>query len=273
MSVTDDAEDLEDYIQCSIAYISIWVVYINWIAVEDEALKQVIYRLYLFCNTFNKEHMKEGVDCSQIIYEGRYSGRPFAYSRKVLFRTYLMCSATAFWVLVSLSHIHQKAYYNGIHSSFKGILFGFVSSCFPRLSSRRWYIFLNQTLYVLWLKLTLCIVCSITYTLSFVVLCYAVVTLWVASGIMPFIITHYSDVIISTMTSQITGLTIVYSTIYSGANQQKTSKLRVTGLCVWNSSVTGEFPAQMASNAVNVFIWWRYNSMFFMIASLALRLS
>ena len=30
---------------------------------------------------------------------------------------------------------------------------------------------------------------------------------------------------------------------------KKTSKLRVTGLCAWNSPVTGEFPAQMVSNA------------------------
>ena len=30
---------------------------------------------------------------------------------------------------------------------------------------------------------------------------------------------------------------------------KKTSKLRVTGLCVGNSPVTGEFPAQMASNS------------------------
>ena len=33
---------------------------------------------------------------------------------------------------------------------------------------------------------------------------------------------------------------------------KKTSKLRVTGLCVWNSPVTGEFPAQRASNAESV---------------------
>ena len=37
----------------------------------------------------------------------------------------------------------------------------------------------------------------------------------------------------------------------------KASKLRVTGLRAWNSPVTGEFPAQMASNAENVSIWWR----------------
>ena len=38
---------------------------------------------------------------------------------------------------------------------------------------------------------------------------------------------------------------------------KKTSKLRVTSLCVGNSSVTGEFPAHRASNAENVSIWWR----------------
>ena len=40
---------------------------------------------------------------------------------------------------------------------------------------------------------------------------------------------------------------------------RKTSKLRVTGLCAGNSPVTGEFPAQMASNAQNVSIWWRHH--------------
>ena len=44
--------------------------------------------------------------------------------------------------------------------------------------------------------------------------------------------------------SQITSLTIVYSTVYSG---------------VGNSPGTGEFPAQMASNAENVSIWWRHH--------------
>ena len=38
---------------------------------------------------------------------------------------------------------------------------------------------------------------------------------------------------------------------------KKTLKLRVTGLCVGNSPVTGEFPAQRASNAENISIWWR----------------
>ena len=37
------------------------------------------------------------------------------------------------------------------------------------------------------------------------------------------------------------------------------SKLRVTGLCAGNSPGTGEFLAQMASNAENVSIWWRHH--------------
>ena len=40
---------------------------------------------------------------------------------------------------------------------------------------------------------------------------------------------------------------------------KKTSKLRVTGLCAGNSPGTGEFPAQMTSNAENVSIWWRHH--------------
>ena len=42
-----------------------------------------------------------------------------------------------------------------------------------------------------------------------------------------------------------------------GRRSKKTSKIRVTGLCAGNSPVTGEFPAQKASNAENVSIWWR----------------
>ena len=41
---------------------------------------------------------------------------------------------------------------------------------------------------------------------------------------------------------------------------KKTSKLRVTGLCVENSPVTGEFPTQMDSYAENVSIWWRHHA-------------
>ena len=40
---------------------------------------------------------------------------------------------------------------------------------------------------------------------------------------------------------------------------KKTSKLRVTGICAGNSPVTGEFPAQRASDAENISIWWRHH--------------
>ena len=54
------------------------------------------------------------------------------------------------------------------------------------------------------------------------------------------------------MASQTTSLTIVYSTVYSGADQRKHQSSAFVG---GNLPVTGEFPAQTASNAENVFIW------------------
>ena len=46
---------------------------------------------------------------------------------------------------------------------------------------------------------------------------------------------------------------------WSDITRYWTSKLRVTGLCAGNSPGTDEFPAQMASNAENVSIWWRHH--------------
>ena len=66
---------------------------------------------------------------------------------------------------------------------------------------------------------------------------------------------HYEDVIMSTMASQITSLKIVYSTVYSGADQRKHQSSASLALV----RVPGEFPAQMASNAENVSIWWRHH--------------
>ena len=47
--------------------------------------------------------------------------------------------------------------------------------------------------------------------------------------------------------------TIVYSTVYSGADQWKHQSSALLAF------VTGEFPAQRASNAENVSIWWRHH--------------
>ena len=69
---------------------------------------------------------------------------------------------------------------------------------------------------------------------------------------------HYNDVIMGAMTSQITSLTIVYSTIYSGAGQRKhqrsPSLVFVQGIHRW-------IPAQIASDAENVSIWWRHHDL------------
>ena len=74
-----------------------------------------------------------------------------------------------------------------------------------------------------------------------------------------FLFKHYCGVIMSAMASQITGVSSVNSIVCSGADRRKHPKLRVTGLCEGNSPVTGEFPSQRASNAENVFIWWRHH--------------
>ena len=71
-------------------------------------------------------------------------------------------------------------------------------------------------------------------------------------------LTHYSDIIMSTMTSQITSLTIVYSTVYSRAENIK-------ALHHW--PLWGEFtgdqwiPRTKASNTENVSIWWSHHAM------------
>ena len=57
----------------------------------------------------------------------------------------------------------------------------------------------------------------------------------------------------SALASQITSLTIVYSTVYSDADQRKYQS---------SASLAFEFPAQMASNAENVSIWWRHHVIF-----------
>ena len=56
--------------------------------------------------------------------------------------------------------------------------------------------------------------------------------------------------------SQITSLTIVYSTVYSDADQRKHQSS--ASLAFVRGIPRGEFPAQMASNVENVSIWWRH---------------
>ena len=62
---------------------------------------------------------------------------------------------------------------------------------------------------------------------------------------------HYGDVIMGAIASRITSLTIVYPTVCSDADQRKHQSSVSLG--------TGEFPAQMASNADFFSIWWRHH--------------
>ena len=60
---------------------------------------------------------------------------------------------------------------------------------------------------------------------------------------------QYNDVMMRVMASQITGVWIVYWTVCLGSDK-KTSKLRVTGLCLENSPMAGE----------NVSIWFPFET-------------
>ena len=69
---------------------------------------------------------------------------------------------------------------------------------------------------------------------------------------------HYCDVIMGSIASNHQPHECLLNRSF-GHRSKKTSKLRVTGLCVGNSPETGEFPAQMVSNAENVSIRWRHH--------------
>ena len=47
--------------------------------------------------------------------------------------------------------------------------------------------------------------------------------------------------------------------LFKAQIKEKTLKFRVNDLYAGNSPVTAEFPAQRASNAENVSIWWRHH--------------
>ena len=59
--------------------------------------------------------------------------------------------------------------------------------------------------------------------------------------------------------SQITSLTILYSTVDSDADQRKHQSPASLAFVRGIYGGTGEFPAQMASNAENISIWWRHH--------------
>ena len=62
----------------------------------------------------------------------------------------------------------------------------------------------------------------------------------------------------TTMASQITSLAVVYSIVYSDTDKKNIKAPRHWPLC-GEFTGTGEFPAQRASYAENVSIWWRHH--------------
>ena len=75
---------------------------------------------------------------------------------------------------------------------------------------------------------------------------------------------HYTDVTMGAIASQITTLTIVYSTFIQTPIKENIKAPRHWPLC---REFTGGrwIPAQMASNAENVSIWWRHHENFGLI--------
>ena len=71
---------------------------------------------------------------------------------------------------------------------------------------------------------------------------------------------HYNDIIMGTMASQITGVSVVYSTVCSGADQRK----HYSSVSLLWGEFTGYrwIPTQMAINAENVSIWWHHHGTF-----------
>ena len=71
-------------------------------------------------------------------------------------------------------------------------------------------------------------------------------------------LSHYIDVIMTTMASQITSLVVFYSIVYQAQIKENIKAPRHWPLS-GEFTGTGEFPAQRASNAENVSIWWRHH--------------
>ena len=73
-------------------------------------------------------------------------------------------------------------------------------------------------------------------------------------------------------TSQITGVSTVYSTVGSGADQRKHQSSESLAFVISESPVISEFSAQKASNADIVSIWWRHHVLVSISLSLVLYL-
>ena len=69
---------------------------------------------------------------------------------------------------------------------------------------------------------------------------------------------HYIDVTMTTMASQITSLTVIYSIVYSDADQRKHQSSASLAF-VWGIHRDRWIPRTKASYVENVSIWWRHH--------------
>ena len=72
---------------------------------------------------------------------------------------------------------------------------------------------------------------------------------------------HYIDIIMTTMASQITSLTVVYSTVYSDPDQRKHQNSASLAF-VWGIHRDRWIPRTKGSYTEYVSIWWRHHAIF-----------
>ena len=131
----------------------------------------------------------------------------------------------------------------------------FFQNCFVSGDKLRFHVM--ETIYFQIQRLIVAMVMSENIFTRFVNNFFNVVIIsWKPGNIVRHI--HYNGVIMCAMTSQITSLTIVYSTVYSGADQRKHQAPRHWPLC---REFTGDWwiSTKSANNPENVSIWWSHH--------------
>ena len=146
------------------------------------------------------------------------------------------CTDDSFWCFQSHDHIGFSRTQNEAGCDAWEILwrcpvYGAVRYFYRSCANTRWCLLARQRIkhcrmVALWtIGVTLAVICFLMLIHIGVEVYYFILTL---SRVFKM---HYSEVIMSAMASQITGVSMVCWAVCSGTAQNKTSRLRVTGLC------------------------------------------
>ena len=122
----------------------------------------------------------------------------------------------------------------------KTIHVNFISMCFVYLCLNTTRVFFRRTRFLITFIVTSCIV----------------VSMWC---VCKSFFLHYIDVIMTTMASQITSLTVVYSTVYSDADQRKHQSSASLAF-VWGIHRDRWIPRTKGQLRGNVSISWRHHA-------------